>query len=91
MLRRGAWQGTIEVVSGSVQPGSTPAGVCLVLAGTWRDGAGEGYRPGHGLWWGERAEEPLPLAPEDAHGAVLAWIGLAPDAVRTGVPALQDT
>ncbi|AVS76388.1 histidine utilization protein HutD [Paracidovorax cattleyae] len=80
MLRRGAWQGAIEVVSDDVRPGSTPAGVCLVLAGIWRHGERTGFLPGHGVWWSERLPQPQSLIPHDPAQAALAWIALAPDA-----------
>ncbi|GAA6120741.1 HutD family protein [Acidovorax sp. FG27] len=82
MLRRGAWRGDLEVVHQRVQPGSSPAGLCMVLAGTWRQG-GAALRPGQGVWW-SKATAAQPLAPEPAaQGAgappALAWIALHPE------------
>lgn len=78
MLRRGHWQGRMQVVHGAQQAGLAPAGLCMVLAGRWRCGE-QVLTAGQGLWW-PRAEEVLAIAPEAVDGAepALAWITLAP-------------
>ena len=50
MLRRGRWRGEVQVVRDPRQPGSTPAGLCLVLAGRWSRGD-DRLTAGQGLWW----------------------------------------
>ncbi|MBS0508075.1 MAG: HutD family protein [Proteobacteria bacterium] len=78
MLRRGRWQGRVQVLRQACLPGSTPAGLCLVLAGLWRRG-GDMLTAGQGLWWSS-AEAGAELAPQAGPGAdepVLAWVGLA--------------
>ena len=84
MLRRGAWQGGVEVVSQACQPGSTPAGLCLVLAGMWQvtpsGESGQYIKPGQGWWWHEQADAPLRLQPVSPPNqpACVAWIALSP-------------
>lgn len=81
MLRRGAWQGAIEVLRQPVQPGTSPAGLCLVLAGVW-ECAGAMFTAGQGLWWGVPAVHAM-LSPcatgnaQECDAPVLAWIALA--------------
>lgn len=80
MLRRGRWQGQLQVLRQACQPGSTPAGLCLVLAGRWRQGD-ECLRAGQGLWWSS-VEAGEALAPQVGPGddePVLAWVGLVPE------------
>ncbi len=79
MLRRGRWRGKVQVVRDARQPGSTPAGLCLVLAGRWRRGDDQ-LAAGQGLWW-SAAEAGPALAPQAGEGGdapVLAWVGLSP-------------
>ena len=80
MLRRGRGQGRVQVLRQACQPGSTPAGLCLVLAGCWRRG-GDTLTAGQGLWWsGPQAGETLaPQAGQGEDEPVLAWVGLAPE------------
>lgn len=80
MLRRGRWQGRVQVLRQACQPGSTLAGLCLVLAGCWRRG-GDTLTAGQGLWWsGPQAGETLaPQAGQGEDEPVLAWVGLAPE------------
>ena len=80
MLRRGRWQGRVQVLRQACQPGSTPAGLCLVLAGCWRRG-GDTLTAGQGPWWsGLQAGETLaPQAGQGEDEPVLAWVGLAPE------------
>lgn len=78
MLRRGAWRGGIDIVRSSAQPGVSPAGLCMVLQGTWvAEGAAgdEIFTPGQGLWWSESAPH-ASLAPRGT--GTLAWIALSP-------------
>ena len=80
MLRRGRWQGQLQVLRQACQPGSTPAGLCLVLAGRWRRG-GDLLTAGQGLWWSS-VEAGEALAPQVGPGddePVLAWVGLVPE------------
>lgn len=81
MLRRGRWQGGVQVVGAPCQPGSTPAGLCLVLAGRWRWGD-VALTAGQGLWWNTAEAGPAlaPLAEQGGETPVLAWVGLAPQA-----------
>ena len=79
MLRRGRWRGSVEVVRDARVPGSTPAGLCMVLAGRWRLG-GDMLEPGQGLWW-SAAGAGSALAPHARQGGeapVLAWVALMP-------------
>lgn len=55
MLRRGAWRGTLQVVRDAQQLAHAPAGLCMVLQGTWVF-CGDGSNPrslmaGQGAWW----------------------------------------
>ena len=81
MLRRGAWRGAIDVVHHAVQPGAAPAGLCMVLAGTWQHG-GALFTPGQGLWWSAagaaEALAPQLAAQESVDHCALAWIELQP-------------
>jgi environmental stress-induced protein Ves len=79
MLRRGRWQGALQVLHGP-SPGGAPAGLGLVLAGTWRSGD-DAFGPGQGLWWGEPdgAGEALAPLPDGDGPPALAWIALVPD------------
>ena len=82
MLRRGRWQGRLRVVHEAREPGSTPAGLCMVLAGQWRLG-NQVFTPGQGLWWSQPQAGPAlaPMAPQPGEPApALAWVGLAPAA-----------
>lgn len=93
MVRRGAWQGEIEVVGQAVQPGSVPAGLCMVLAGAWQcDGAR--FTPGQGLWWGEAVacgvlSPQIPDGPGAHEAPALAWIALTQKSESNGPPALM--
>lgn len=56
MLRRDRWRGGVEVVRSPCTPGTAPAGLCMVLHGTWEwPGNGEiatrQLRAGQGFWW----------------------------------------
>lgn len=55
MVRRGVWTGAMQVVQSAQSVAAQPsAGLCLVLAGTWRWGLGDGARTlatGQGAWW----------------------------------------
>lgn len=80
MLRRGRWHGAVDPVHEARVPGSTPAGLCMVLAGCWRRGD-DTLTPGQGFWW-STAEAGPALVPQAAPGGeapVLAWVGLTPD------------
>jgi len=55
MLRRGAWHGTLQVVRDAQPLAHAPAGLCMVLQGTWffrSDGAtSRALTAGQGAWW----------------------------------------
>ena len=91
MLRRGVWQGTLQVVRDAPPPAEgAAAGLCMVLQGTWRCEDTDGHparmlAAGQGLWWvsegGEAAPSITPV--RRAEGAmsaddapVLAWVAL---------------
>lgn len=76
MLRRGQWRGSLRVLRAACVPGSTAAGLCMVLAGRW-ERAGECFAPGQGLWW-SAAQPGAPLCPAPGADAALAWVGVAP-------------
>ncbi len=78
MRRRDAWAGRIDILAHAVAPGSTPAGLCMVLAGTWRDAAGGELGPGQGVWWSAAVPQAGGLVPAPGTGARLAWIAMAP-------------
>jgi environmental stress-induced protein Ves len=79
MLRRGRWQGAIETVCNARHPGSTPAGLCMVLAGRWHWGDAA-LTAGQGCWWSAPEAGPalMPQAGQGGEAPVLAWVGLAP-------------
>lgn len=82
MARRGQWQGQMRVVQRAQRVGSTPAGVCMVLAGRWRC-AGEVLTAGQGLWWvgPHESDEDAVIEPVPSDGEetpALAWVVLAP-------------
>lgn len=84
MLRRGVWQGEVEVKTQACQLGSTPAGMCLTLAGMWQVASvgesGRCIKPGQGWWWHTQAEAPLLLHPVSppTQPAFLVWVGITP-------------
>lgn len=76
LMRRGTrWRGGLQVMHGACVPGSTPAGLCMVLAGHWRH-AGETLKPGQGLWWCAPDPSHLQLTPDAGSASALAWVGL---------------
>jgi len=76
MLRRGAWHGALRVERRACMPGSTDAGLCMVLAGCWQQGS-DTFATGQGLWWSTRTPG-APLHPVQGTDAALAWVGVAP-------------
>lgn len=76
MVRRARWQGQLRVVREACVPGSTPAGLCMVLAGRWRHGDAV-LAPGQGLWWSQQQASPA-LTPVNEPAPALAWIVLSP-------------
>ncbi len=80
MLRRGRWQGRVQVVGGAQTPGSTPAGLCLVLVGRWRWGD-DTLTVGQGLWWSAAEAGPAitPQGGPAGDAPMLAWVGLVPE------------
>lgn len=91
MRRRDAWTGRIEILGHAVTPGSTAAGLCMVLSGAWRDAAGEELGPGQGLWWSAPAPQAGGLVPVPGTEPRLAWIGLAPVLPSKCPPATMES
>ncbi len=63
---------------GSVQPGVSPAGLCMVLEGIWASEDAQGdavFKPGQGLWWSASTPH-ASLAPRGT--GTLAWLALSP-------------
>ena len=79
MLRRGRWRGEVQVVRDPRQPGSTLAGLCLVLAGRWSRGDAR-LTAGQGLWWSAAEAGPalVPQAGQGGDAPALAWVELRP-------------
>ena len=79
MLRRGRWRGEVQVVRDPRQPGSTPVGLCLVLAGRWSRGD-DRLTAGQGLWWSAAEAGPalVPQAGQGGDAPALAWVELRP-------------
>lgn len=67
MLRRGAWNGKLEVVHDVPPPaGGAAAGLCMVLQGAWRCEAGDTHpaqvlTAGQGVWWVNEGTAVAPL------------------------------
>lgn len=86
MQRRGLWHGPLRVVSDAQAPGSTPAGLCMVLQGEWqwaqaRNAAPSVLKAGQGFWWAGEGDPVLGrLEPLRTGGAAdapaLVWIAL---------------
>lgn len=74
MLRRGAWQGRLQVLREAPPPASS--GLCMVLQGRWH--GPRQLEPGQGCWWVQADDAPsiTPLAEQGAAPPVLAWIAL---------------
>lgn len=89
MLRRGRWRGALRVEPGPQHLGAAPAGLAMVLAGSWRLG-GDALAPGQGLWWtGNAGAGTLqPVAEPGPGGAApaLAWVALEPAGEVDGEP-----
>lgn len=85
MVRRGRWQGRLQVTDHARVAGRAHAGLCMVLRGRWRCGT-RVLGPGQGLWWSEggaeNALEPLDDAAQEQAEPAVAWIdlGLEPSA-----------
>ena len=79
MLRRGVWQGTLQVVRSELPP--TGAGLCMVLQGQWQTvQAGQAERvltAGQGAWWLDAAPQRLrPVRDPGSAEPVLASVAL---------------
>ncbi|RZJ12720.1 MAG: HutD family protein [Acidovorax sp.] len=83
MLRRGVWQGALQVVVGAQSPAGVEAGFCMALRGDWRwmpegeqGGQPRVLRAGQGFWWASEGE-PLQgrLEPVHSAGSVAAVAG----------------
>lgn len=81
MLRHGRWQGAVQVLQNACVPGSTPAGLCMVLSGRWHRG-GEVFGPGQGLWWAAAAPAGACASLQPQAGGTdapaIAWVALVP-------------
>ena len=78
MTRRGEWIAKVQVFRAaqtSEVRSLTPAGLCMVLQGSWQAADGQALSTGQGLWWTDQT--PLQLTPQsdDAH---LVLVSLAP-------------
>lgn len=79
MLRRGVWDGTLQVVRS--EPPPTVAGLCMVLQGRWQTvQAGQAARvltAGQGAWWLDAAPPRLqPVRDPGSAEPVLAFVAL---------------
>ena len=79
MLRRGVWDGTLQVVRS--EPPPTGAGLCMVLQGRWQTvQAGQAARvltAGQGAWWLDAALQRLqPVRDPGSAEPVLAFVAL---------------
>ena len=79
MLRRGVWDGTLQVVRS--EPPPTRAGLCMVLQGQWQTvQAGQAERvltAGQGAWWLDAAPPRLqPVRDPGSAEPVLAFVAL---------------
>lgn len=79
MLRRGVWDGTLQVVRS--EPPPTGAGLCMVLQGRWQTvQAGQAARvltAGQGAWWLDAAPPRLqPVRDPGSAEPVLAFVAL---------------
>lgn len=79
MLRRGVWDGTLQVVRS--EPPPTGAGLCMVLQGRWQTvQAGQAARVltvGQGAWWLDAAPPRLqPVRDPGSAEPVLAFVAL---------------
>ena len=79
MLRRGVWEGALQVVRS--EPPPTGAGLCMVLQGQWQTvQAGQAARvltAGQGAWWLDAAPQRLqPVRDPGSAEPVLAFVAL---------------
>ena len=79
MLRRGVWEGALQVVRS--EPPPTGAGLCMVLQGRWQTvQAGQAARvltAGQGAWWLDAALQRLqPVRDPGSAEPVLAFVAL---------------
>ena len=79
MLRRGVWEGALQVVRS--EPPPTGAGLCMVLQGRWQTvQAGQAARVlavGQGAWWLDAASPRLqPVRDPGSAEPVLAFVAL---------------
>ena len=79
MTRRDAWVAKVMVVSAEQTSKAnylTPAGLCMVLDGSWSCAeTGDTLDSGQGVWWTQ--EQMLTLAPQEPQ-ARLVFVGIAP-------------
>ena len=79
MLRRGVWDGTLQVVRS--EPPPTGAGLCMVLQGQWQtvqaEQAARVLTAGQGAWWLDAAPPRLqPVRDPGSAEPVLAFVAL---------------
>lgn len=79
MLRRGVWEGTLQVVRS--EPPPTGAGLCMVLQGQWQtvqaERAARVLTAGQGAWWLDAAPQRLqPVRDPGSAEPVLAFVAL---------------
>ena len=79
MLRRGVWDGTLQVVRS--EPPPTRAGLCMVLQGQWQtvqaERAARVLTAGQGAWWLDAAPQRLqPVRDSGSAEPVLAFVAL---------------
>ncbi len=79
MTRRGEWTATVQVIHAEQVRPDSPAGLCMVLDGSWKIADDAQLTPGQGLWWSP--SQPLPemltLTPQEK-SAHLVWVSLTP-------------
>jgi environmental stress-induced protein Ves len=76
MLRRGVWQGRLQVLTSKPAPAAN--GLCMVLQGQWQVGrGGRVLTAGQGCWWMDAAPQNLqPVAGDGPAAPVLASVTL---------------
>ena len=79
MTRRGEWTAAVQVIHAEQVRPDSPAGLCMVLDGSWKIADGAQLEPGQGLWWSpsQPLPEALTLTPQE-QSAHLVWVSLTP-------------
>ena len=79
MTRRGEWTATVQVIHAEQVRPDSPAGLCMVLDGSWKITDDAQLAPGQGLWWSP--SQPLPemlTLTAQEKSAHLVWVSLTP-------------